>query len=82
MNLIYRFQMQLPTEIRQMVTQLFAKGMFTCPTNIDQLSSNFPSYFIIELTINWGVQVSSHSNWNCLYFSLQIFPQHTANGNK
>jgi len=54
---IYGFRTQSPTEIRKMVAWLLAKDRFTCPTNLREVSSKFPSCLIVVLTINLGVQV-------------------------
>ena len=56
-NSMYRFRIQLPTEIQPLVAQLLAKNRFTCHTNICKVNSKFPSCLIIVLTINLEVQV-------------------------
>jgi len=62
---IYGFWTQSPTDIRRMVTWLFSKDRFTCPRNICELHSKFPSCLIIVLMIDLGEQVSICSDWNC-----------------
>jgi len=52
------FRTQSPTEIRTMVVWLLAQDRFTCPTNVCEVSSKFPSCLMVVLTINLGVQGS------------------------
>ena len=79
---IYGFRTQSPTEIRKMVAWLLAKDRFTCPTNVREVSSKFPSCLIVVLTINLGVQVSICSDWNCGSYSPDILLWHTTDGNE
>ena len=55
---IYGFRTKSPTEIRKMVAWPLAKDRFTCPTNIRELGSKFPSSLIVVVTITLGVQAS------------------------
>jgi len=66
----------------RLVDWLLAEDRFTCPTNIRQTSSKFPSCSIVVLTINLGVQVSIFWDWNCGSYSLEILLWHTTNGNE
>ena len=59
---IYGFRTQSPTEMWKMVAWLLAKDRFTCPTNVREVSSKFPSCLIVVVMINLGVQVSICSN--------------------
>jgi hypothetical protein len=54
---IYGFRTQSPTEIWRMVAWLLAMDRFTCPTNVREVSSKFPTCLIVILMINLGVQV-------------------------
>jgi hypothetical protein len=51
-----------PTQIQQMVTLVFAKDRFPCPTNLCKVSSKLISCVFIVMTINSKVQVSSFSD--------------------
>jgi hypothetical protein len=48
-----------------MVTRLLGKDSFPCRTKVCKVSSKFHSCWIVDLTINLGVQVWIWSNWNC-----------------
>jgi len=53
---IYGFRTPLPTEIWKMAAWLLAKDRFSCPTNIREVSSKFPSCLIVALMINLQVE--------------------------
>jgi len=74
---IYRFRIQSPTEIWKMVAWLFPKYRFTCPTDICEISSKFPSCLIVVLTINYGVQVCiTHTLTSTCWTKLWQNPTH------
>jgi len=81
MDCISGIQTQLPTKIRKMVAWLLAMDRFTCPTNICEVCSKFPSCLIVVWTINLGVQGSICSDRNCGCYSADILLWHTTNGN-
>jgi len=82
MDCIAWFQTRLPAVICKMVTWQLAKDRFTFRTNICEVSSKFPSYLIVLLTIKIEVQISLCSNWNCWSYTLDIILWHRTNANK
>ena len=81
-NSVYGFEMQSPTRIPKMVVWPWAKVRFTCPTNVREVSSKFPSCLMVVLTINFGVHISICSDWNCGSYSLDRLLWHMTNGNE
>jgi len=65
MDAIDWFQTHSSIEIRKMIAWEFTKDRSTCPTNVREVSSTFPSCSIIVFTINLAVQVLICSDSNC-----------------
>jgi hypothetical protein len=79
---MFRSRTESPIEIRKLVAWLLAKDRFTCLTNIGEVSSKLPSCVMIVLTINFGVQVSVCSDYNCGSYSPDMFLYHMTDGNE
>jgi len=81
-DFMYGSRTQSPTGILRMVAWLLDRDRFTCPTNVHEVSSKFPSCLTVALAINSGVQVSICSDWNCGSYSPDILLWHTTYGNE
>jgi len=56
-NSIYGFRTQSPKEIWKMISWPLAKDRVSCPRNVREVSSMFPSCLFVVLMINLRVQV-------------------------
>ena len=71
-NSTFGFCTIFPTGIWPMVIWLLAKHSVTCHTIVHEISSKFPCWLFIFLTVNFEVPDSICSDWNCGSYSRDI----------